>query len=167
MVRQQEEARRRAADDTSRRKAEAVRRQEEARRRAAEKESQLKAEEIRQQEEDHRWAADEKTDISRALQHAADVETVFTVCERNWLDLDGVNVVQALHRVAKSLGNSPDMQALFRPDPRLSSLVHLLPSRLPALPPKGFSNIAWALGVLRWKDPQLMTLLANETVRRI
>ena len=33
--------------------------------------------------------------------------------------------------------------------------------------PKGFSNIAFALAVLRWKDPQLMTLLANETVRRI
>ena len=59
------------------------------------------------------------------------------------------------------------MQALFRSDPRLSSLVHMLPSRLPALPPKGFSNIAFALAVLRWKDPQLMTLLANETVRRI
>ena len=146
---------------------EEIHQQEEARRRAAGVESRLRAAELRRQEEAQRQAADKAQDTGRAPLNADGAETLLKACEQNMLDLEMANIVQALHQVANFLASSPDLQALFRPDPRLSSLINLLPSRGPELSPKGLSIVAWALAVLQRTDTELMTLIENETQRQI
>lgn len=85
---------------------------------------------------------------------------VLAVVERSLHEFDSVNLVTALHRLARSLGPKRSAPA----EPTLQKLVERARAALPEFGAQALANIAWSSAVLRLRDGPLLDAIAQRAI---